>query len=341
LPTVIRTQDELAKLAGVSRYTVNRALRGLDDVGETTRKRILDLAEERGYRVNAAANAMVKGRFNGVALLESRRAHRSSSFGDRLYDGIHQALAERDVHLTLTRVSDDQIGGANGGNNLPKFLRQLMVDGVLINYFCEVPQPLIDLMQRFSLPSVWINRKQRHNCVYPDDYGGARLATEWLIEQGHRRIAFLAYSGWLHYSLDDRRQGYHDTMLAAGLEPDAVVERQPLNRTAFHARQWLDSGDAPTAVICQGLKEASAVSNAAAWLRRDIPGDLTLVGFHSSDLQNSLGHLAVTMVIPFQEVGRRAASRLLNLCDGKSDPGAEAVPYQMSGQIDGAPASSV
>jgi LacI family transcriptional regulator len=314
----IRTQADLAEAAGVSRYTVNRALRGLDDVSESTRKRIVKLASDRGYRVHHAASSMVKKRFNCVALIQSTVPYRSSLFDGSLFDGVHDALAEHDIHVVVNNMPDAKLL-AEG--ELPKVLRHFMCDGLLMNYFAQIPPQLEQVLKRSQVRAVWMNTRRKDNCVYLDDVDGGRRATEYLLDLGHRRVGYLDYENHaadpIHHSIDDRYAGYRQAMRAAGLEPlrlrpsDEPLERG--GRVAF-SRSWLQRDDRPTAVVCYSNKSAMPLLAAACELDVDVPGELSVITFDDHAWLPT-GRRLTTFCHGWRRVGRAAADQLRALIE--------------------------
>ena len=305
---------QVAETAGVSTATVSHVLgrRGHSYRPETC-QRVLRVAREMGYRPNASARSMRSGRFGAVALLLSTEPHRSSLPGT-LLGAIQDVLAKQDLHLTLGRLPDERL---TSEGFVPKILRELMADGLLINYFADVPQRLVELIQSYHLPSVWLNVKQRYDAVCPDDIKAARQAVQRLATLGHRRIAYVNYSrpapgNGPHYSMLDRRRGYERAMRQAGLsaqviEPEAHTERAARVEASI---SWLTGEDRPTAVIGYGASSALPVLYAAAVGGLRVPQDLSLVTF-SDQLVDEAGMPLDTILVPEQGVAEAAVEMLM------------------------------
>ena len=176
------TLAQVAEEAGVSIYTTSRVLNGgVRAVYLKAARRaehIRQIARRVGYLPNAAASAVAKGRFNCVAVVESTQDYRSSFFGGAMLDGIHDALAERDMHVLVAKLPDAKLINEEF---MPKILRELMADGLLLNYFCDIPPQLQELIDTQSMPAIWINSRQKADCVYPDDFDAACRATQHLL----------------------------------------------------------------------------------------------------------------------------------------------------------------
>lgn len=305
------TAAEVARACGVSQPTVSRIL-GNGPLAERysldTRKRVLATAQRMGYRLNIAARNTRTGRFDAVGLMLSTHHSRSILPGAML-GAISDALAARGQRLSIDKLPDDKLVDEN---EVPGLLRGWSVDGLLINYNTDIPENLIRLIDAYGVPSVWLNSKQAHDCVYPDDEQAGRIATEHLLELGHRRIAFVHYGGWSHYSAPARRDGYAQAMRAAGLEPQLVsgpeMSASDRRRTAA---QWLRQPDRPTAAVVYGEATLWPLNLAAQIdLRLSVPGDLSLISFSHTTLAHADIQVS-TVRLPNESLARRAVDLLL------------------------------
>jgi DNA-binding LacI/PurR family transcriptional regulator len=308
------TLDSVAAAAGVSRDTVSRVLNGkTKEVWPTVIRRaarIRRIATEMGYRPHAAARAMSEGRFGTVALLLSTEAGRST-LPMTMLDGIHDALSRRGMNLMIAKLPDKKL---TSEGFVPKVLREWMADGLLINYNRTIPERMIDLIEGHHVPAVWINCKRDADCVYPDDFGGGRTATEYLLKLGHRDIAYMEFSaGELelrHYSEADRRAGYEEAMREAGLATRLFAPGADDGGAAELdlALRWLSRPRRPTAVVA--YSHGAAVQHAAALTGLRVPADLSVVSFGEKSTR-PLGRPETVALVPAGAVGERAVEMLL------------------------------
>lgn len=326
--SAITIQDIAARL-NISHVAVSNALRGTGRIGKETRKTVVKMAAEMGYRPNASAQAMRSGRLGGVALLLGTVPGRST-LAEMLMCGIHDALAEHNVHLIIARLPDEKL---TSEGVVPKTLRETMVDGLLVNYTDHIPQEMKRLISESNFPVVWINVDHATDCVRPDDHGAGRDATSWLIEQGHKQIFYVDYShseqgmDEAHYSARDRRQGYLDAMEKASLGPRVILRPIGPGRIEQHIISWLSAKDRPTAVLAYGDKDAEATAFAARAVGLKVPEDLQVVGF--SDGPITVAHRSFpTWQVPQEQVGWEACRMLMQKIE---DPSltcpAKAVPF--------------
>lgn len=321
MTTTIR---DIAERAGVTHRTVSNVLagnaKGVRSDARRRAERIREIAEELGYRPNMSAKAIRRGRFNSVGLIASTTVNRSN-FPGLLWQGIDEVLAARETQLVLSRLADQRL---TDPAFVPQILRELSCDGLLINYTHGFPPRMRELVLEARLPSVWINARQSHDCVYPDDVAAGVIATEHLLQLGHSRIAFVTGVGSAHYSVSDRCRGYSQAMHAARHEPiclgpgfdnglpregaavedvtwDAMVRRKRFGDFLAAVR--------PTAVVTYGTMDALTLLFAATRLGLSVPGDLSIVNV-SSNADTQVGLAFSTVLVPEYEVGRTAAEML-------------------------------
>ncbi len=325
----IVTIKQIAQHTGLSIRTVGRIL-SEDGAGSgsglhtsSTRERVVSAARELGYRPNASARSMRTGKFGCVALLLSSASAQRSNVPEGLFAGIDDALTEHNLHLTIARVPDEKLKGEEA---VPKILREWMADGLLVNYNCYIPQPLLQTLRDPRIPSVWINAKQEANAVWPDDFAAGRTATEDLLARGHRRIAYAIQEGAdSHYSGTDRYEGYASAMRAAGHAPERLVLPEPAIRQGStsllpppgweeNGPVWqadaLQTGARPTAIIAYMSNVAYYLMFLAASHGLQAPRDLSIVTFEEYTTETT-GYMLTTWRIPTYRVGQEAVRMLL------------------------------
>ena len=237
-PTPRTSPPTIATIAahmGVSRATVTHVLNGKAvemRIRPETQRRVLEVARELGYRANTSARAIRAGRFGNIALVQSQLGQ---YLPNELLHGLTQAIADKDLHLVLTQVPDAVI---EEETYLPHTMRDLSVDGVLINRHVGPTLPYLERIRRLRIPAAFLNVKQEFDCVYPDDLAGGRMAAELLLRLGHERIAYVDTEEPenKHYSKEDRRSGYEQAMLSAGKPPGCTPCRRTGRWRASRAR---------------------------------------------------------------------------------------------------------
>ncbi len=261
-------------------------------------QQVRDAADRLAYRPNSAAQATVTGRFRMIGLLQSQVAPRST-LPMPLLDGLCDELGRLDYALTITRLPESRPGDSA---DVPRVLRALLVDGLLVNYTDHIPQQMLELIRSHDRPAIWLNTQLPSDCLYPDDLSAGRDATRVLLDLGHRRITYLDFGHGTqtlahdHYSARDRSEGYTRAMRAAGLEPRIIRFELPqtLDSIATWLPDFLRNLDRPTAMVGYGMHETTSVLIASLQLGLKPGRDLSLVHMHAG------GELAAVQVGEFR-----------------------------------------
>jgi len=311
------TLADIATHVGVDRSTVSRVLSNKAAEGGISAElaeRIVAKARELNYIPNTFARAVREGRFNSAALLMSTIQGRSY-LPSGLLDGIHDGLADTDMHLTVAKVPDEQL---NSDEYVPKILRTLMADGLLINYTNHLPEHLVDIVSQQKLPAVWINTLRDTDAVYPRSFEAARTMTQRLLELGHRRIAYLDLCAGredvntAHFSARHRLAGYSSAMSSAGLEAWEVRPERMCTTFEMEKAFLVDffrRPDPPTAVVCYFSVFVPAILRAATDAGIRVPQELSIATFAPENFREH-GLTVSAMLEPHYHMGREAV-RLL------------------------------
>ncbi len=309
------TLEEIARRAGVSKWTVSRVLKGQHKENRPSMiKRAAEirrLAAELGYRPNNAALTVKTGVHNALALIQNIH-HGQTAFHRQLMSGMLQELGSRDMHLVYTDCpSDDAI--AEG--DMPKSLRQILADGLLLNYHESPPPALEEMIRRCDTPAVWINSDRDRDATRPEEFeAGARLAA-YLLNLGHQRIAYMdmAYLASRvphHYSRIERCEGVMKTVDEAGFRAELLAPERglpPAQRVEL-IRQRLSGPDGPTAIVAAA--DADYAMIAAGLMDLDIPKDLSLVQIGDAP-EPGQRVITTTMGVPWSRIGAESVKLVL------------------------------
>ena len=317
------TIGNIAESAGVDASAVSRVLSGKARqyrISADAERRVLEAARKLKYRPNAAAKATATGRFGCAALLQSTSGGRST-LPQQLVAGLCGGLAERQMYLSIACLPDADL---TSEQVVPDILRMWFADGLLINYTDHIPEKMVRLIREYRIPSIWINAPLEADCIHPDDFNAAALATRELIGLGHRRIDYLdlahgeASLAGDHYSARDREAGYAHAMREAGLPPRThrSAEHLPPEQRLPMLHAVLDRPDRPTAMIGYGPRESQAMF--IACLERRWRSGRELSHVHFEDVRSESGHPATRFVataasacvIDQEQLGRSAIDLL-------------------------------
>jgi LacI family transcriptional regulator len=213
---------------------------------------------------------------------------------------------------------------------LPKVVRELSADGLLINLAGEMPPTFLKTVRSLDIPAVWINSKHEHDAVYPDDFYAARELTEHLLGMGHRHILYAApslkKSASAHYSELDRRAGYEAAMKAARQKAKSVAVGPMPHHSLLNAPDMRQENARnileelrPTAVIAYEVETALPVYHAARDLGWHVPQQLSIATFHS-DVERFSGVGFTTMCNMAWNSGSAAAQMLVERIENPQRP---------------------
>jgi LacI family transcriptional regulator len=336
------TMEDIARRVGVHRVTVSNVLNGKFKAERSdARKRaeeILRVAEELGFRPSAAAIATRTGRTNLIGILTSTIFANSVHIPE-FQHGLLQGAKELGLCLVTDQFSENADGTVK---SLPRLLREDMADGLLINYAFGTPAAVREVIERSKIPTLWVNRKRPNNCVHPADEEAAHDATRYMIECGHRDIAFLTDEGSKeinrqepHYSYTDRRAGYQRAMAAAGLSPRVMeIPPSPPHKGDVHRNHFLNiftgilrASNRPRAILC-GNDTGRVMLLAAAIVGLRVPEDLSVFTFDNDAGADE--KVAIDRVlVPNYPMGREAIRELNALIAEPTKPRpARKIPFE-------------
>ncbi|HZU15277.1 MAG TPA: LacI family DNA-binding transcriptional regulator [Candidatus Dormibacteraeota bacterium] len=305
------TLEEVARMAGVSRATASRVFTGKARVSDATRRAVERAARQLRYVPNQAARSLVTGRTDTVALVIPEPV--PWLFGDPFYPvlirGINETLSAHEVQLVLLAPQSPA-----EQERVERYLGRRPVDGALLTALHE-HDPLPVRLRDRGLPVVLggrIDDDPRLSYVDIDNLGGARRATEHLIQVGRRRIATI--TGPLNrVSALDRRAGYRQAQADAGLPPLEEEGDYTPEAGEQAMRRLLERQPDLDAVFCASDPTAVGALRALAAAGRRVPQDVAVVGFDDAALAATTEPPLTTVHQPIHEMGREMARLLLEI----------------------------
>lgn len=318
-PTV--TVRDVARRAGVSPATVSRALGNQTAVSPDLRQRVLDAANELGYRPNAMARGLRQGRSNVVALLvgDIEQSHFSS-----LTKHVQAALAASGTDLMLHNLEHRE-------ERLTRILRQapaLQLNGIVLaasDAFSRAAADEIVAVRRTGIPFVAAGQDLTWAgvpSVTYDERAAARHSVEHLLAQGG---APCAYVGRINGSIvgQERHRGYCDAHEAAGLARDEaltwdVAYRYAAGRDAVN--RALKAGQAFRAIQAGSDELAMGALAALTDHGLRVPDDVRLIGFGNVEMSGYLRPALTTLSSHAEEMARRIHEALESQRRGQVPP---------------------
>jgi LacI family transcriptional regulator len=303
---------DVARLAGVSTATVSRALNGTGRIAPATRTAIDAAVAQLEYRPNTIARSLVTKSTQTIALL---LPDITNPFYAALVSGIQQYVLERDHTMLLCTTEGDP---AQEERYL-ELLRAKQVDGALVDGLVLPPERIARFVQE-GFPIVCLDRDIQSASVplvQVDNRYGARMATEYLLGLGHRRIAHV--SGAESRIADDRIAGYADALAAVGTvtNPALIANGGFTEAGGFEAtRALLARSTKFTAVFAANDLSALGVLHALVGAGLRVPYDVSVVGFDDLPLSRFTTPPLTTVRQPAVEIAQHATRLLLDLVSG-------------------------
>jgi DNA-binding LacI/PurR family transcriptional regulator len=283
--TDVHTIADIARLAGVSKSTVSRALNDSPLIGAETKERVRAIAEEHRFQMNVPARRLSLRQSHAVALV-SYGYDATSSLGDafmlEMMAGISSGLHANDYDLLVIQIR------ANDMDWPRRYLETGRADGfILLSASCT--QRHLRLLVEMGAPFViWGVSPGSHgfSSVSGDSFAGGKLATEHLIGIGRERIAFLGGPA-KEQEVQDRYRGYEAALREAGTAVDPALVGHGDYSTASGAetmRELLQRAPDLDAVFVNSDLMAIAAMDATREQGRRVPEDIAVVGYDDVSL---------------------------------------------------------
>lgn len=308
---------EVARRSGVSVSTASRALGGSKRVSAATAAKVKAAAEALGYRPNASARVLRTARSEFVGLVVTNLVNTSFH---TIAEVVQRELARHGYQLMLTVTAGD----AAAERAALRTLAEHTAAGVIV---VGSDGAASEELRALGMPTVHLARRPPHpagDCVLGDDITGGRLAAEYLLGLGHRRIAVIAGPASVQ-SGRERMAGYWLGLRTAGLEPAdelalATAQSPDAGADAVAALIGLPARRRPTALIIANHEAGYGALPALRERSVSVPAELSVVCYEDSPLAR-WWHPAVTVIDNnAHQMGELAAQLLLKrLAPGHQD----------------------
>ena len=310
------TLTEVARKASVGTTTVSRVINGGRNVNPKTLARVQHVIATLGYMPNQAARTLKGDRTRIIGLVIPSIA---DPFFSRFAEAA-QAIARNNDSLLIVLTTGNTAHAELEAVNL---LLRHRVDGFMIAPCNAEDDVLSKLLRSMSTPVVSLDRPidgATITSVVADNYAGAQLATQHLIEHGYKRIACLTGEPSL-YTIRERIRGYRDTMIAAGLKPVVETSFSDAESTEKALNRLRGSVSPPQALFT--LKNSTTIDVFQALQRKNvtIPEQMALLGYDDFQLAELLRPAITVIEQPIDQMGQVAAELLFAGLLGKTVDG--------------------
>ncbi|MGP1419378.1 MAG: LacI family DNA-binding transcriptional regulator [Sphaerochaetaceae bacterium] len=333
--------EDVAKLAGVSSMTVSRVINNSGYVKQQTRDIVEEAIKQLNYSPNMVAKSLVTKRTNILAYIVS-------DISDPFYNKVSKGIAESCINNRFSFIICDATN-QNILDNQIAMLNERQIDGVIFHDL-NISQSEANKLLNSGRKIIMLENEQDLSNVYSiwgNDKEGAKIATNYLISIGHRKIACLKGPTDKNYrnnelSFQDsfkrrtwinRTAGYEEALQEAGIDFrmffDGCVESMMGFRLAQNfINEWLnlEASRRPSAIYCESDILAFGVLSKAIESGIRVPHELAIIGHDGLDMTTmtypqistirqqrfQMGRLSADMLIDFIIHGQKEGSLVLN-----------------------------
>lgn len=291
------TISQVAKRAGVSKATVSRVLSGKGYVGQEKRERVLLAIAETGYRPNLLARNLANKSTQTIGLVVTNTLYSGNIFSE-LMSHSARIMEQQNRQLILA----DGKHTAEQERAAIQFLLDLRCDGVIIYpRFLSIDE-LDAIISQHKQPVLVINRRLRINdsfCIYSDQQATSQKAVSYLIEQGHRNIAFITGSLDSPTS-QERLAGYKTALQTQGIAA---------NQQLIVQGKWTAQSGMLAVKTLLAIKQLTE-NNIA------VPGTVSVIGFDDIPLAPYITPALSSVKFPVTDMINDTIDRLVFMLDG-------------------------
>ncbi len=305
---------DVAREAGVSATTVSYVLNNTptETIREETRRRVTKAVQKLGYVPNLNARSLSSRRSNLIGVLipqtePGKEFMFSNPFYGELLSSIEYTARRNGYHLLLSGTEED--------HNYLNIAQNRGVDGIII--VGTYPGESLNELKRCGIPIVLVDsyvKDEAFHTIGIEDKEGARMATRYLIDKGHRKIAFISGSLRENGVNIKRYQGYCDALTEAGLhmDPNAIYSGTvDFEFGMAAADEYIKRGCQQTAAFVTADIIAMGVLKGMSRQGLKVPDDLSVVSFDDVYLANMSDPSLTTVHQDIGEKGSMAVQLVL------------------------------
>lgn len=304
---------DVARAADVSVATASRVLAKTDyPVAAKTRARVIKAADELGFVANALARGLSRARSDSIGVVAPGLIN---PYYAAMVEGIDQAAREHGLTMLLSLTGGDE---ARREAVIGAFLAR-RVDGILV--CAGAPDHVPGRSpENLGIPAVLIG--QQANPGFPiirtDNRGAGFEAAQYLWQLGHRSFVYLTTDeAWHDFS--DRGIGMLDFLNGTGEDFDVKIKDGLYNEADVYryVRDACKTGFDATALLASTDRHALGALAAFTDAGRNVPGDVSVMGFDDYATSTFLRPALTTMRMPAAEMGRLGVSSLHEILNGR------------------------
>lgn len=314
------TIKDVARLAGVSHTTVSLALRNSPSITEETKKKVLAAAKQLNYHPNHLARSLVSGKTYVIGVVAN---FFSSTFEMEILKGIEQSIRSTEteyvINLFATLSKNDQV--------LTDICLGKHADGVILLSISPSPE-VVKLYNENNCPMIVIDEQAEGAIeITMDNYHGAYMATEHLINSGRRNLAIVLGDSTreeLGLSQKERKEGFLQAMKDSGLRFNSrnifYIEDYYFEEGQIVFKRMQRYGSDIDGIFCAaGDIVASGIMQEAKTMHVKIPDDLSIIGYDDIFSSSLVDPPLTSVRQPLFQIGKNGYARMVRLLEGTEE----------------------
>ena len=266
------TMRDIARELNISAVSVSKAISGKEGVSDEVREKIIAKANEMGYEYSQSKE--LKAPHFNIGVIVSRAYISDNAFYSKLFQNIAMEFGKEGHSCTLMILSRRDEEEAN----LPLAVYQKEVDGLVV--LGPLNEKTMNRVLRIDIATVFVDNytaEANMDCVVSDNLYGSHMLTNYLIEKGHKRIAFVGSVTQTH-SIMDRYLGYIKSLMLNNrpILSEYVLEDRD-SKGLFEKIKMPDI--MPDAFVCNCDEVALRLIEQLKSMGKRVPEDISVVGF--------------------------------------------------------------
>ena len=307
------SMKDISAVCGVSVATVSKALNDQSDIGQETKKRIRQVAEEMGYFPNTAAKMLKTNRSYNIGVLFNHEDYSglTHDYYAFVLDSFKRTVEEKGYDITFINSSKTR----SERISYLEHCRSRGFDGIAIVCADFYSQEIMQLV-RGNIPTVTLDHIFNNTCaIMSNNVQGMQDLLTYIYEKGHRRVAFI--HGADSSVTQSRLSSFYRTAAQLGMEvPDVYVSMAPYRDTAAtyqETMRLLDLRERPTCIIYPDDFAAFGGINAIKERGLRIPEDISVAGYDGIEMGEYYNPKLTTIKQPVEEMAKKTIRLLLDV----------------------------
>jgi LacI family transcriptional regulator/LacI family repressor for deo operon, udp, cdd, tsx, nupC, and nupG len=313
---------DVAKTAGVSYSTVSRALNNSPLISQDVKEKIREISHSMGYIPNALAQGLQSRLTNSIGLVVTTIA--DPFFVDIVY-GVEDIARKNGVSVFLSTSRNDP----GKEMQIIETFNRRRVDGVIVAA-SRLGEDYANRLEQILIPVILVNNEavRESKNVYSvsiDDFAGAKIAVNYLINNGHRKIGYIGVKNRPR-SNSRRLNGYMSALAESNIttsdewiainDEDGSEDFSGDMEAGYRLGEMIIKRDI-TAIFCYCDTVAAGTLKACREKNKKVPEEISVIGFDNNDLCDIVSPSLSTIAQPKREMGSEAMRMLVSLTRGE------------------------